>query len=193
VQLTSSTQQLATNGLSGAPNKQTMMWSPQLYSCVLGLLVAGAAAAGNGCYDTCCFAPECIGGGVDCPSGTTLKLQSCATPCCVPASFRNVSLSCCKLAAAPTPPPAPTPPFSPTQVAKPTETQLAWQDFELGSLNSFQMVSVKTSLLRLDVNKCNCVYGCVCKVTFHSGAETHSPGQLGPNRPFDLAPVLIIA
>ena len=126
------------------------------------LLVAAltGCANANGCYDTCCFAPSCPGPGSDsglrgpparglagpagsggeegtrgaaaCPVGYTRKLQSCAIPCCVPDAGTNGT--CCQLGRRPGPHPNGT-------LAVPTDVQLAWQDFEVGALNSFQMVT----------------------------------------------------
>ena len=124
------------------------------------LLVAAltGCANANGCYDTCCFAPSCPGpgsgsggppagglvgpagsggeggtrGAAACPAGYTRKLQSCAIPCCVPDAGTNGT--CCQLGRRPGPHPNGT-------LAVPTDVQLAWQDFEVGALNSFQMVT----------------------------------------------------
>ena len=123
------------------------------------LLVAAltGCANANGCYDTCCFAPSCPGPGSDsgapagglvgpagsggeaatrgaavCPAGYTRKLQSCAIPCCVPDAGTNGT--CCQLGRRPGPHPN-------GVLAVPTDVQLAWQDFEVGALNSFQMVT----------------------------------------------------
>jgi hypothetical protein len=122
------------------------------------LLLLPARAAANGCYDTCCFAPSCpaeTGGGdrsastsssssspggggaesvsgAECPAGHTKKMQSCAVPCCVPDP--GTAGSCCQLGRAPGPHPNGT-------LAVPNEVQLAWQDLEIGALNSFQMVT----------------------------------------------------
>ena len=123
------------------------------------LLVAAltGCANANGCYDTCCFAPSCPGPGSDsgapagglvgpagsggeaatrgaavCPAGYTRKLQSCAIPCCVPDAGTNGT--CCQLGRRPGP-------HSNGTLAVPTDVQLAWQDFEVGALNSFQMVT----------------------------------------------------
>lgn len=109
-------------------------------------LLPGRGAA-NGCYDTCCFAPRCNATApsllpasasllplprpeLECPVGHTEKFQSCAVPCCVPNP--GTSGSCCQLGRAPGP-------HANGTLAVPTEVQLAWQEFEVGSLNSFQM------------------------------------------------------
>ena len=107
--------------------------------------VSIAPVAANGCYDTCCFAPSCPAQPQQlpastqkqqhqhqCPAGYTKKLQSCATPCCVPSV--GTKGSCCQLGRAPGPKANGT-------LAIPTDVQLSWQDLEVGALNSFQMVT----------------------------------------------------
>ena len=73
-------------------------------------------------------------GAAACPVGYTRKLQSCAIPCCVPDAGTNGT--CCQLGRRPGPHPN-----GSATLAVPTDVQLAWQDFEVGALNSFQMVT----------------------------------------------------
>ena len=113
--------------------------------------IASRQADANGCYDTCCFAPSCPAenaagqqatelhdltdvqaGPLQCPVGHTKRMQSCAVPCCVPDPGTNGS--CCQLGRAPGP-------HANGTLAVPTEVQLAWQDLEVGALNSYQMVT----------------------------------------------------
>ena len=68
-------------------------------------------------------------------------MQSCTVPCCVPNP--GTTGNCCQLGRAPGPHPNGT-------LAVPTELQLAWQDFEVGSLNSFQMVTFWGGQLKAD-------------------------------------------
>eukprot|EP00657_Telonema_sp_P-1_P002681 TRINITY_DN16197_c0_g1_i1.p1 TRINITY_DN16197_c0_g1~~TRINITY_DN16197_c0_g1_i1.p1 ORF type:complete len:106 (+),score=20.88 TRINITY_DN16197_c0_g1_i1:163-480(+) len=86
------------------------------------------------CYNTCCEASSCgtiaVKAGV-CPSGYNLTFQTCADPCCV-----SADQGCCRLGL----PPGPRP--NGTGVAIPTADQLAYQEREVGALNSFQMVTI---------------------------------------------------
>ena len=73
--------------------------------------------------------------------GHTKKMQSCAVPCCVPNA--GTAGSCCQLGRAPGPHPNGT-------LAVPNEVQLAWQDLEVGALNSYQMVTFWGGQLKAD-------------------------------------------
>ena len=99
------------------------------------LLLNTASSQNESCYDSCCFASPCPDAN-KCPTGYIEKAQTCHDNCCVPPTG---SSSCCKLNGSPTPtPPTPTPGST---AATPTTQQMAWQDYEVGALNSFQIVT----------------------------------------------------